>query len=43
MTDNNQVMIDKMMLNEDGKKNTFDLISKGLNPEEKMEKKAIEK
>jgi RNA polymerase sigma-70 factor (ECF subfamily) len=33
------ISIDKMMLDEDGKRNTFDLISKGLNPEEKMEKK----
>tara|TARA_B110000444_G_C18687228_1_gene522568 strand:+ start:360 stop:962 length:603 start_codon:yes stop_codon:yes gene_type:complete len=33
------ISIDKMMINEDGKRNTFDLISKGLNPEEKMEKK----
>ena len=33
------VSIDKMMLDEDGKRNTFDLISKDLNPEEKLEKK----
>ena len=33
------ISIDKMMLDEDGKRNTFDLISKVLNPEEKMEKK----
>ena len=33
------ISIDKMMLDEDGKRNTFDLISKSLNPEEKMEKK----
>jgi len=31
--------IDKMMLDEDGKRNTFDLISKDLNPEQVMEKK----
>jgi len=28
-----------MMLDEDGKRNTFDLISKDLNPEQVMEKK----
>tara|TARA_X000000368_G_C22879808_1_gene644758 strand:+ start:161 stop:763 length:603 start_codon:yes stop_codon:yes gene_type:complete len=33
------ISIEKMMLDEDGKRNTFDLISKELNPEEKMEKK----
>tara|TARA_B100000902_G_C27274875_1_gene898273 strand:+ start:306 stop:908 length:603 start_codon:yes stop_codon:yes gene_type:complete len=33
------ISIDKMMLDEDGKRNTFDIISKSLNPEEKMEKK----
>ena len=33
------VSIDKMMLDEDGKRNTYDLISKDLNPEEKLEKK----
>jgi len=33
------VSIDKMMLDEDGKRNTFDLISKDLNPEMVMEKK----
>ncbi len=33
------ISIDKMMLDEDGKRNTFDLISKDLNPEMVMEKK----
>jgi len=33
------VSIDKMMLDEDGKRNTFDLISKDLNPEQVMERK----
>jgi len=33
------ISIDKMMLDEDGKRNTFDLISTDLNPEQKMEKK----
>jgi RNA polymerase sigma-70 factor (ECF subfamily) len=33
------ISIDKMMIDEDGKRNTFDLISKDLNPEMMMEKK----
>ena len=33
------ISIDRMMLDEDGKRNTFDLISKDLNPEQVMEKK----
>ena len=33
------ISIDRMMLDEEGKRNTFDLISKDLNPEEEMEKK----
>ncbi len=33
------ISIDKMMLDEDGKRNTFDLKSTDLNPEQKMEKK----
>ena len=33
------ISIDRMMLDEDGKRNSFDLISKSLNPEENMEKK----
>ena len=33
------ISIDKMMLDEDGKRTNFDLISKDLNPEQKMEKK----
>ena len=33
------ISIDRMMLDEDGKRNTFDLISKDLNPEQEMEKK----
>jgi len=33
------VSIDKMMLNEDGKRNNFDLVSKDLDPEQTMEKK----
>ncbi len=33
------ISIDRMMLDEDGKRNSFDLISKGLNPEETMEKR----
>jgi RNA polymerase sigma factor (sigma-70 family) len=33
------ISIDKMMLDEDGKRNNFDLISKDLNPEMMMEKK----
>ena len=33
------ISIDKMMIDEDGKRNTFDLISKDLNPEMVMEKK----
>ena len=32
------ISIDKMMLNEDGKRTSFDLISNSLNPEQKMEK-----
>ena len=33
------ISIDKMMLDDDGKRNTFDLKSTDLNPEQKMEKK----
>jgi RNA polymerase sigma-70 factor (ECF subfamily) len=33
------VSIDKMILDHDGKRNNFDLVSKDLNPEQKMEKK----
>lgn len=33
------ISIDRMMLDEDGKRNSFDLISKSLNPEENMEKR----
>ena len=33
------ISIDKMMIDEDGKRTNFDLISKDLNPEQKMEKK----
>ena len=33
------ISIDKMMIDEDGKRNTFDLISKDFNPEMMMEKK----
>ena len=33
------ISIDKMMLDEDGKRTNFDLVSKDLNPEQKMEKK----
>ena len=33
------VSIDKMMLDEDGKRTNFDLISDMLNPEQEMEKK----
>ena len=33
------ISIDKMMMDDDGKRNTFDLISKDLNPEQLMEKK----
>ncbi len=33
------ISIDKMMLDEEGKRNTFDLKSTDLNPEQKMEKK----
>jgi len=33
------ISIDRMMLDEDGKRNTFDLTSKDLNPEQEMEKK----
>ena len=33
------ISIDKMMLDEDGKRNTFDLKSTDLNPEQKLEKK----
>ena len=33
------ISIDKMMLDEDGKRNNFDLKSTDLNPEQKMEKK----
>jgi RNA polymerase sigma-70 factor (ECF subfamily) len=32
------ISIDRMMIDEDGKRNSFDLISKSLNPEETMEK-----
>ena len=33
------ISIDKMMLDEDGKRTNFDLVSNDLNPEQKMEKK----
>jgi RNA polymerase sigma factor (sigma-70 family) len=33
------ISIDKMMLDEDGKRTNFDLVSNNLNPEQKMEKK----
>ena len=33
------ISIDRMMITDDGKRNTFDLISKDLNPEQLMEKK----
>ena len=33
------ISIDKMMLDEDGKRTNFDLVSKDLNPEQKMKKK----
>ena len=33
------ISIDNMMLDDDGKRNTFDLKSTDLNPEQKMEKK----
>ncbi len=38
-SDRSLVSIDKMMLDEDGKRTNFDLISDMLNPEQEMEKK----